>query len=372
MELDKDFYSLKEVGEIFVQLGIITRKGANGYHTVHKLVQKGEIESEMPGVRSQGRRISKESLETYLKEHAPKHISLGGKSKRENELELEVESLKAQLKELQGDNVDSKDDLNEILFNMPRDTKDKIYKHFEGLYGERFKEEVESRRHWYGKYQEAISEVSVLREQIKTLEKGVRPLTNKDFYPPEQEEDVLHINVFGERKIVTEFYDDLTMVKGYFVSYLEEGYRNKKREQKYAKLLVHNKKKKVIHIPKNDDWITKYWKIEVMDIKDEKSYANPTEKNYVIHFKYKGIGLEYMTFTYHFTWSNWEGLKREERISWQINEEKAEMSKQTEIAFNNRFKFGDEKILNKIRGILERKLEEIEDYKMLVPFIFVD
>lgn len=139
-------------------------------------------------------------------------------------------------------------------------------------------------------------------------------MKNTDFYPIEK--DLLHVNVFGENKQANEIFSDLKTVKGYDFTYLEDGFRDKKREPKYAKLSVENKKKQVTHVPKGIDWMTKAWTIKKIGFRGGKSHANPGEKDYTIGFRYKGIGLEFVTFSYNFKWTDWDGLKREESIHW--------------------------------------------------------
>ncbi|MDA1675416.1 hypothetical protein [Bacillus cereus group sp. TH152-1LC] len=48
------------------------------------------------------------------------------------------------------------------------------------------------------------------------------------------------------------------------------------------------------------------------------------------------------------------------------------MSSQIENEFNEKVNLGDKNIRNKIRKTLERKLEQILEYKMFVPFIFTE
>ncbi|MGX5608844.1 hypothetical protein ACWKTZ_20960 [Bacillus cereus] len=149
-------------------------------------------------------------------------------------------------------------------------------------------------------------------------------------------------------------------------------YKDEDEEQRYIKREGSNEKKQFIHLPKGMDWLTDFQTIEIVSFREQTSYVNPGEKNYTIRFKYKGIGLENITFSYHFMWSDLNGLERNEYIIWWIDENKIEMSRQIENEFNEKVNLGDKNIRNKIRKTLERKLEQILEYKMFVPFIFTE
>ncbi len=378
MELTKELYTVKEVGEILVKFGLVTRKGSNGYHTAHKLIQNGKIKSEMPGARSQGRRVTKKDLEEYLEENAPSYIYFGEKSKRETELEMEIAALQSQIQQLQEETntaeqeVNEVDEFNKILGEMPRNIKNKIYQHFEGLYIDKIQEEKENTKYWMKKHRDVMGEISVLKEHNKKLEKGIKPLKEKDFYPSETETKVLHVNVFGERKRVQELYKDLQAVKGYHIQFVEGSFKDKKREQEYIKLKVKNEKKQVIHVPKAKKWETKYSAIEILNMTSSKSHVS-SEKNYEITFKYKHMGIDSVVFVYDFSWGeDWDkNINRSESIYCRYNKDEFEMSNATYEAFVNRLEH-NEYTKKAVRDILERKLERMDDYKMLVPFIFAE
>ncbi|BCC15184.1 TPA: helix-turn-helix domain-containing protein [Bacillus cereus] len=375
MELTKELYTVKEVGEVLVQFGLVTRKGSNGYHTAHKLIQNGKIKSEMPGARSQGRRVTKEDLEQYLKKHAPSYSYFGEKSKREAGLEAEIAALQSQIQQMQ-ENANATepevDEFDKILGEMPKNIKNKIYQHFESLYIDKIQEEKENTKSLLAKREELMNEISVLKEHNKKLEKGIKPLKEEDFYPLETETKVLHVNIFGERKKAQEFYEDLKAVKGYHIQFIEGSFKNKKREQQYTKLRITNEKKQVIHVPKAKKWETKYSAIEIIKVTSSKSHVS-SEKNYEITFKYKHMGIDSVIFVYDFSWGeDWdENINRSESIYCRYNKDDFEMSNVTYEAFQNRLEH-NEYTKKAVRDILERKLERIDDYKMLVPFIFTE
>lgn len=378
--------TVKEAFEVLRKYGITKNE-----EIVRRWLRNGKLKGIAPAPDNPrgGWTIEIEELQAFIDKRTPKIVKVKEQEILENTTkvanDVNVEELIRQkdkeiaeiTEKLNAVNIEKSDEgedenFSEILDNIPSNIRKQIYEHFENLYLDKINEKEENTKFWYEKHEDLLKEVSVLKEHMKQLEKGVRPLKDKDFYPPEETKDILFLNVFGERSKVDEFVKDLIAVKGYDVSFKEYGWKDKKREQKYAKLSVENKKKQVIHVPKGADWMTKAWTIEIIRFREEKSYTNPGEKDYNIGFRYKGIGLEFVTFSYNFRWTDWDGLKREENIDWWIDQDKAEMSKQTENAFDERFKYPDERIKNKIRGILERKLEKIDEYKMFVPFVFVD
>ncbi|MGM1361133.1 hypothetical protein ACS2B2_25755 [Bacillus cereus group sp. BceL297] len=376
--------TVKEAFEVLRKYGITKNE-----EIVRRWLRNGKLKGIAPAPDNPrgGWTIEIEELQAFIDKRTPKIVKVKEQEILENTTkvanDVNVEELIRQkdkeiaeiTEKLNAVNIEKSDEgedenFSEILDNIPSNIRKQIYKYFESLYLDKIKEKEENTRFWYEKHEGLLKEISVLKDDIRKLEKGVRPLKNEDFYPIEK--NMLHVNVFGENKQVNELFSDLKTVKGYDFAYLEDGFKDKKREQKYAKLSVKNKKKQVIHVPKGSDWMTKAWTIEIIRFREEKSYTNPGEKDYNIGFRYKGIGLEFVTFSYNFKWTDWDGLKREENIDWWVDQDKAEMSKQTENALDNRFKYPDERIKNKIRGILERKLEKIDEYKMFVPFVFVD
>ncbi|PGP20952.1 hypothetical protein COA01_15545 [Bacillus cereus] len=151
-----------------------------------------------------------------------------------------------------------------------------------------------------------------------------------------------------------------------------EHYEGEDKEQRHIKRESLNAKERFINVPKGTDWLTNLKTAEVISFRQQTSYVNPGEKNYTIRFRYKEIGLENVTFSYHFMWSDLNGLERNEYIIWWIDENKIEISRQIENEFNEKVNLGDTNIRNKIRKTLERKLEQMLEYKMFVPFIFTE
>lgn len=234
MILDKDFYTLKEVGKALIEAKIITRKTKDdGYHTVNKLTNLKEgderfLNSTMPNGRSGGRKVSKEDLEAYIAKYSPASDAIREYSNKIKELEEEIKRLKAE------------------LATKPQETKDKtfIFEHSE----------------------------SYIPSSVESGLNKIRSIINNE---TELNDDSLFIHVSGSMKMYIEFSDIFENHPNY-----------------YSRLIQKKKTENNVHT--FDLLLEKVKKKEVKVTKQKLKFENPKIGH--IHTSYLETPCIYFTF----------------------------------------------------------------------------
>lgn len=239
MILDKDFYTLKEVGEKLIEANIITRKTeGKGYHTVSKLVNLPEdneryLRSSMPNGRSGGRKISKEDLEVYIAKHSPVSDAIREYSNRVADLEKEIETLKKQLSAMPSVSFSNEHpstlSFESILGSLPEDYQYVI------------KEHLDNRLHEQKKaYEEATNGL---------IDKNIR-LENKLYgiVPFELNENTLFARFLGDAELFHDLRNSFKTNSDFTCSIFENGYSKKHRNFYDVRITKTPKRKKEIKL----------------------------------------------------------------------------------------------------------------------------